>query len=407
MLDYHRLGEVPAKHHIQFPRKAGDATDGCPVYYEHCITRKGFDGAYTIAYRKNNPGREAGVRPSKLLDTFNIVEAGPLRRRHFRTAKAASKGTLWESLRVFVGNDDVRVGTSEPTVHDSGLLQNGDGDTLLFLHEGSGTLQSELGDLEVRRHDYVWIPRGLIHRLRFATGPVHVMWIECRTGLDIPDNFRNPAGQLTMDAPYSHRDFRRPHKLSAPSDVDADDQGHFVVLNKRNDRFTERLLPHHPFDVVGWDGVNYPVAFNIHDYQPKTGLVHLPPTIHTTFLGGKGQFVVCSFVPRKVDYHEKSIPCPYPHSSVDCDEVLWYVAGSFASRKGVGPGSISLHPAGIPHAPQPGRYEASFGHDRADELAVMIDTFKPLHPTSWALQNEDPDYHGSWMGAKGNQSYVD
>ncbi|MEK6976554.1 MAG: homogentisate 1,2-dioxygenase domain-containing protein [Candidatus Thermoplasmatota archaeon] len=430
MLDYHRLGQVPAKHHIQFPRAAGDETDGCPVYYEHCMTRKGFDGAYTIAYRKNNPGREAGYRASKLLDSFTVVDSGPLRRRHFRTPKAAAKGTLWESLRIFVGNEDVRIGTSEPTVLDTGLLQNGDGDTLLFLHEGSGVLHSELGDLPMRRHDYVWIPRGLVHRIRFdaasaasnkakgdpgagttqgETAPraPHVLWIECRSGLDIPANFRNPTGQLTMDAPYSHRDFRRPATLSQPSEDDADDQGHYVVLNKRGDKYTERLLPHHPFDVVGWDGVNYPVAFNVHDYQPKTGLVHLPPPIHTTFLGGRGSFVVCSFVPRKVDYHEKAIPCPYPHSSVDCDEVLWYVEGNFASRKGVGPGSISLHPAGIPHAPQPGRYEASFGHDRADELAVMVDTFKPLLVTTWALQNEDAEYHGSWMGAPKGGAYVD
>jgi homogentisate 1,2-dioxygenase len=427
MLDYHRLGQMPAKHHIQFPRAKGDETDGCPVYYEHCMTRKGFDGAYTIAYRKNNPGREAGFRPAKLLDSFTPADGGAIHRRHFRTPKAASKGTLWESLRVFVGNDDVRIGTSEPTVLDTGLLQDGDGDILLFLHEGSGMLSSELGDLEIRRHDYVWIPRGLVHRIRFdapagtsskparassegsagAARQPHVMWIECRSGLDIPSNFRNPAGQLTMDAPYSHRDFRRPTALSKPSKDDADAQGHYVVLNKRGDKYTERLLPHHPFDVVGWDGVNYPVAFNVHDYQPKTGLVHLPPPVHTTFLGGRGSFVVCSFVPRKVDYHEKAIPCPYPHSSVDCDEVLWYVEGNFASRKGVGPGSISLHPAGIPHAPQPGRYEASFGHDRADELAVMVDTFRPLQVTTHALQNEDPDYHSSWMGGKSTAAYVD
>ena len=250
MLDYHRLGEVPTKHHIQFPRAKGDVTDGCPVYYEHCLTRKGFDGAYTIAYRKNNPGREAGVRPSRLKDSFAAADAGPLRRRHFRTPAAAGQGTLWESLRVFVGNDDVRVGTAQPTVADTGLLQDGDGDILLFMHEGSGVLSSELGDLPFGRHDYVWIPRGLIHRIRFdglgaapkakgkaarkpaAGGPrPHVMWIECRSGLDIPSNFRNPTGQLMMDAPYSHRDYRRPATLSAPSPGDADMSGHFVVLN--------------------------------------------------------------------------------------------------------------------------------------------------------------------------------
>jgi homogentisate 1,2-dioxygenase len=414
MLDYHRLGLVPIKHHIQLPRPKQDMTDGCPVYYEHCLTRKGFDGAYTIAYRKNNPGREVAFRAAKLRDSFDPLShevEGPLRRRHIRAPGAAGKGTLWESLRILMGNEDVRIGTSEPTVLDSGLVQDGDGDLLLFVHQGEGTLHSELGDLEVRKHDYVWIPRGLVHRIRWLNGPVHVLWMECRAGLDIPANFRNPAGQLKMDAPYSHRDFRRPERLSAPSKDDADGEGNYVVLNKRNDLYTERLLPHHPFDVVGYDGAAYPIAFNVKDYQPKTGLVHLPPPIHTTFLGGKGSFVVCSFVPRKLDYHEKAIPCPYPHSSVDCDEMLWYVEGNFASRKGVGPASISLHPAGIPHAPQPGRYEASFGAERTDELAVMVDTFKPLRLTRFALEHDDPDYHGSWMaergGGSGPKTYVD
>jgi homogentisate 1,2-dioxygenase len=407
MIDYHHLGLLPAKHHTQLKRPKEDVTDGCPVYYEHCITRKGFDGNYSIAYRRNNPAREVASRPALLKDSFEPVQdSGPVRRHHYRTSKAAGKGTLWESLRVFVGNDEVRIGTSEPTVKDTGLLQNGDGDVLLFLHEGSGTLHSELGTLPIRRQDYVWIPRGLIHRIHFEGKP-HAMWMECRTGLDIPENFRNPAGQLKMDAPYSHRDFRRPTELSKASEDDSDGDGRYVVLNKRGDQYTERLLPHHPFDVVGWDGTNYPVAFSIRDYQPKTGLVHLPPPIHTTFLGGRGAFVVCSFVPRKVDYHPEAIPCPYPHSSVDCDEVLWYVEGDFASRKGVGPGSISLHPAGIPHAPQPGRYEASFGGERTDEMAVMVDTFRPLKVTRWAVESEDKEYHGSWMGAKSAGGYVD
>jgi homogentisate 1,2-dioxygenase len=408
MIDYHRLGQLPAKHHIQLKRPASDlASDGCPVYYEHCITRKGFDGGYTIAYRRNNPAMEVASRPAKLEDTFHPTP-GPLRRRHLVTPGVAGPGRLWESLRIVAGNEDVRIGTSQPTVPDSGLLANGDGDVLLFLHEGSGVLDSEVGRLEMRRHDYVWIPRGLVHRIRFAAGPVHVMWMECRGGLEIPSNFRNPVGQFRMDAPYSHRDFRRPTVLSSSDKADADKDGHYVVLNKRGDRYTEHVLPHHPFDVVGWDGTMYPVAFNIHDYQPKTGLVHLPPPIHTTFLGSKGSFVICSFVPRKLDYHPEAIPCPYPHSSVDCDELLWYVEGQFASRKGVGPASITLHPAGIAHAPQPGRYEASFGAQQTDEMAVMVDTFKPLHTTAWAAKGEDPEYHGSWMAGKATSgSYVD
>lgn len=419
MIDYHRLGQLPPKHHIQLPRSAADLAHGktngesSPVYYEHCLTRKGFDGGYTICYRKNNPGAEVSAKPSRLTDTFVLADEAKhaLTRRHFRAGGVAGKGTLWESLRILCGNDDIRIGTSEPTVPDSGLLQDGDGDLLLFVHEGAGLLSSELGDLRFGRQDYVWIPRGLVHRIRFDAGKVHVMWMECRGGLEVPGNFRNPWGQLKMDAPYSHRDFRRPERLSEPASGDFDAHGHVRITNKRGDRFSDRVLPHHPFDVVGWDGTSYPVAFNIKDYQPKTGLVHLPPTIHTTFLGGRGQFVVCSFVPRKLDYHAKSIPCPYPHSSVDCDEVLWYVEGNFASRKGVGPASVSLHPAGIPHAPQPGRYEASFGHERTDELAVMVDTFKPLHVTVHAVGGEDPDYHGSWHANKGrapaDMTYVD
>ncbi|HEX2065331.1 MAG TPA: homogentisate 1,2-dioxygenase [Candidatus Thermoplasmatota archaeon] len=408
MLDYHRLGAVPAKHHIQLKRPEGDpAADGCPVYYEHCITRKGFDGGYSIAYRRHNPAMEVATRPARLADTFQPSE-GPLRRRHLVTPGLAGPGTLWESLRVVAGNDDVRIGTSQPTVPDTGLVANGDGDLLLFLHEGAGRLSSELGDLELRRHDYAWIPRGLVHRIRFARGPAHVLWLECRAGLEIPANFRNPTGQLRMDAPYSHRDFRRPHALSAADEADRSEEG-FPVLLKRGDRFTERILPHHPFDVVGWDGTAYPVAFSIRDYQPKTGLVHLPPPIHTTFLGGRGSFVVCSFVPRKLDYHPEAVPCPYPHSSVDCDEMLWYVEGQFASRKGVGPASITLHPAGIPHAPQPGRYEASLGAQHTDEMAVMVDTFRPLRLTEWGAKAEDPAYHGSWVrgGAGAAGPYVD
>ncbi|HUR61930.1 MAG TPA: homogentisate 1,2-dioxygenase [Candidatus Thermoplasmatota archaeon] len=418
MIDYHGLGEMPAKHHIQFRRPASDpASDGCPVYYEHCITRKGFDGGYSIAYRRNNPAMEVASRPARLQDTYKPMPQ-PLRRRHLVTPGIAGPGTLWESLRIVAGNEDVRIGTSQPTVADTGLVQDADGDLLLFLHDGQGVLDSELGRLELRRHDYVWIPRGLVHRIRFtplaagvqggAGRPLaHVMWMECRSGLEVPSNFRNPVGQFRMDAPYSHRDFRRPAALSQADAKDAD-KGTYLVLTKRGDRFTERVLPHHPFDVVGWDGTAYPVAFSIHDYQPKTGMVHLPPPIHTTFLGGKGSFVICSFVPRKLDTHPEAIPCPYPHSSVDCDELLWYVEGQFASRKGVGAASITLHPAGIPHAPQPGRYEASFGAQQTDEMAVMVDTFKPLFVTEWGAKGEDAAYHGSWMGEKSTSgNYVD
>lgn len=417
MIDHHRLGTLPAKHHIALRRPDGPGADGCPVYYEHCVTRGGFDGPYSILYRENNPGQEVRTEPAPFAYDVEWVDpAGEtLERTHVPSGGLAGGGTLWESHRVLMGNDDVHVGTAEPTERDSGLCQNGDGDLLLFVHEGSGVLDSEMGRLPFRRHDYVWIPKGVVWRIRFdapeagAEGGrplAHVMVNECRAGLQVPGNFLNPVGQLKMDAPYSHRDFRRPESLSAADDADRGDDGLVRVLHKRKDRYRVRVLPHHPFDVVGWDGTTYPVAFNIHDYQPKTSTVHLPPPIHTTFIGGHGSFVVCSFVPRKVDYHPDAIPCPYPHSSVDCDEVLWYVEGDFTSRKGVGPGSLSLHPMGIPHAPQPGRYEASMGHERTNEMAVMIDTYRPLKLTKAAFEARDRDYHPSWWTGRESEDLI-
>ncbi len=405
VFQYHRLGKAPAKHHIALRRDAPDA-DGCPVYYEHCHTRGGFDGAYTILYREHNPGQEVRIEPAGIDGPEWIDPAGDdMIRTHVPSHGLAKEGGLYHSQTVLMGNQDIHIGTSQPTEEDSGLFQNGDGDILLFIHEGSGYVDSEMGHLPFKRHDYVWIPKGCIHRVQFD-GPAHVMINECRATLQIPSNFLNPVGQLKMDAPFSHRDFRRPEKLSEATNRDRGADGHVRVLHKRKDTYRVRVLPHHPFDVVGFDGTVYPVAFNIHDYQPKTSTVHLPPPIHTTFLGQGGAYVVCSFVPRKVDYHPDAIPCPYPHSSVDCDEVLWYVEGNFTSRKGVGPGSLSLHPMGVPHAPQPGRYEASMGHEATDEMAVMVDTYKPLMLSKEALAARDMDYHPSWYTGKEDSDII-
>lgn len=403
MIGYHRLGETPAKHHIALKRPKPDA-DGCPVYYEHCVTRGGFDGAFSILYREHNPGAESGHAAVDDLDVFQTETpyGDRMHRHHFPTGKVAGDGHLWESNRWIIGNDDVRVGTAEPTQTDTGLVQNGDGDLMLFIQEGSGSLDSEMGSLKFRQWDYVWIPKGVIHQIVFNKGPVHVMVMESPASFQVPSNFMNPVGQLKMDAPYTHRDFRRPERLSKGG------KGSAQVLHKRGDQWTERTLPHHPFDVVGWDGHVYPVAFNALDYEPKVGKTHLPPPIHTTFLGGNNSFVLCTFAPRLVDFHKDAIPCPYPHSSVDCDEILWYVDGDFTSRKGVGPGSISHHPMGIPHAPQPGKYEASMGTKDTSELAVMVDTYKPLLPTKHAIACEDAEYHPSWAKGNGNtDTYVD
>jgi len=247
---------------------------------------------------------------------------------------------------------------------------------------------AQIGDLAVGGGDYVLVPRGVITRVRISS-PLEGILFELRGGLHVPREFRNPVGQLRMDAPYTHRDFRRP-VFTGPR------PGPKRIVVKKDDAYVERIPAASPFDVVGWDGTVWPFAFPILAFQPRTGLVHLPPTIHSTF-AARGA-LVCSFVPRVTDTHPDAIPCPYPHSSVDCDEVIYYVRGNFTSRKGVGPKALSLHPAGVPHGPHPGAYEGSIGTRSTDELAVMMDTFLPLRLTPEALALEDPAYHDSWRG---------
>jgi len=260
------------------------------------------------------------------------------------------------------------------------------------VHEGSARLESSCGWLDVKKDDYVWVPKAMIHRWHLGATPFRAMVFEASGGVRVPEDFRNPVGQLRMDAPYAHRDFVRPTGPIAT--VDHVPDGPRELFVKRAGKFQRYALERSPMDVVGWDGFVYPFAFAIEKYQPKTGLIHLPPTIHATFAGPG--YLVCSFVPRVTDTHPQAIPCPYPHSSVDCDEVILYLRGNFTSRRGVGPGALSLHPAGIAHGPHPGAYEASIGSKRADELAVMVDTFKPLLPTAQASNIEDASYHESW-----------
>jgi homogentisate 1,2-dioxygenase len=299
---------------------------------------------------------------------------------------------------VLLSNSDVAIGVCRPTEKAARYFSNADGDELYFVQSGTGRIESMFGPLPYRPGDYLLIPRGTVYRVvpdATQGGGEGALWllIEGRTHIEIPQNFRNPAGQLRMDAPYSHRDFRRPAELPAPSGPEFHD-GRYPIIVKRGGSYHEIVRDADPMGVVGWDGTVYPIALSIHDYQPKVGRVHLPPTVFTTFVGGG--FVVCSFVPRLTDFDESAIPCPYPHSSVDCDEVIFYVSGNFTSRRGIGPASISHHPAGIPHGPQPGAYEGSIGKTRTDELAVMIDTFQPLGLTADARTIEDPNYHDSW-----------
>ena len=392
MLERLSKGLVPPKPHTAL-RSAADE-----LRHEECITRAGFDGPYSIVYHERRPH---DAEPIEVAHGWSIAAGRPARsllRHHFKTFEQRQRGGSALDARVpLLENDDVVLSVLAPDHEDPTYFVNGDADELIFIREGGGVLKTLLGDLPFRANDYLCLPRGLLHR--FVLDPTTSQeWlvIESRGAIAIPRQYRNEIGQLRMDAPYSHRDFR------APEFVGPCDEGIREVVVKRGDAFFGFRYARSPLDVVGWDGTYYPIAFSILDFQAKVGLVHLPPSVHATFaLPGA---LVCSFVPRLLDFHPQAIACPYPHSSVDIDEVLYYVRGNFTSRKGLHAGSISLHPAGIPHGPHPGAYEASSNAARTDELAVMLDCARPLRLTTAAFAISDAAYHHSFVDPGGSHS---
>jgi homogentisate 1,2-dioxygenase len=379
-------GRVPAKPHLVFK------SDGGGLLYEECLTRRGFDGPFSILYHERRPHEARPVAAARRFVTPATAPAPPsLLRRHYRCLELpAARGAPIEVRTPLLFNDDVVLGFVRPGVPDPSYFSNADADDLFFVFQGGGLVRSLFGNLEFRAGDYVCVPKGTLHRF-VPTAGVEQAWlsIECKGGLGLPAHYRNTVGQLRMDAPYSHRDFR------APTFTGPLDEGLRDVVVKRGDEFFGFRYDHSPLDVVGWDGAVYPFAFPILAFQPRVGQVHLPPPVHATFEAGGA--LICSFVPRPLDFHEAANPCPYPHSSVDVDEVLFYANGAFASRRGIGPGSLSLHPAGIPHGPHPGAYETAPGQTRTEELAVMLDCFAPLQPTSQAAALEDEGYHLSFV----------
>jgi homogentisate 1,2-dioxygenase len=384
MIDRMSCGLLPAKPHTVHRDAEGN------LLYEEMLTRGGFSGAFSYLYHRYAPMPAVEVTETSRGHAIPVADDAartPLKRRLYDSRKMTPGGMPFECRVPLLFNADVTVYFACPTESDDVYFANGDGDELWYVEEGSARLESSCGWLAIEKGDYVWIPRSMIHRWHVKS-PMRMMCFEGHGGVMIPKDFRNPVGQLTMDAPYTHRDFVR---TEGPIGVQ---DGPCEMVVKKGGRFTRLLLERPPMDVVGWDGFVYPWAFNIEKYQPKTGQVHLPPTIHTTFAGPG--FLVCSFVPRVTDTHPQAIPCPYPHSSVDCDEVILYLRGNFTSRRGVGPGAISLHPAGVVHGPHPGAYEASIGSTRTDELAVMVDTYLPLLPTAQAVNIENAAYHDSW-----------
>lgn len=384
MLDRVVAGDVPRKHHIALRGPGGE------LRHEECFTRDGFDGPYTILYHLDRPHTHQPAPVEHGWTTALLDEGRPLAKRHYKSQALDRRGGPPVDARIaLLGSADVTVGVAFPDAPDPVYVADADADQLLYIHAGGGTVVSPCGELRFEQGDYVCIPQAMVHRIVPDGGALqHWFWMELR-GVHLLTQWRNETGQLRMDAPYCHRDFRRP-AFAGP----LDEKIRRLVV-KRGEAWHGFELGASPLDVVGWDGTVYPWAFPILAFQPRVSSVHLPPTWHGTF-GARGA-LVCSFVPRLVDFHPEAIPCPYPHSSPGCDEILFYAAGNFTSRRGVGPGSISHHPTGIPHGPHPGAYEASIGSTRTDELAVMMDTTLPLRPTAAALAIEDPDYMRSFV----------
>lgn len=384
---YVKMGRVPPKRHVQFRRPDG------ALYTEEVIGAEGFSGIYSIAYHLHPPTLvEAIGEPQDVAVEF--ADKDFLRHRHFLGKDVAPSGDWLTGRRYIMGNADVLLALCAPTEPMADFYKNATHDELVFVHDGEGRLETALGTVEFTQGDYVHVPRTLTHRWVF-TGEVQprLLVIEAPTEFRPPKRYRNQFGQLLEHSPYYERDFRPPSELET-----IDQEGRFTVHIKKHGRLFPYVYRYHPFDVVGWDGYMYPYAISIHDFEPITGRIHQPPPVHQMFEANN--FVVCSFVPRLFDYHPQAIPAPYNHSNIDSDEVLFYAEGDFMSRKGIERGSFTLHPGGIPHGPHPGTTEASIGKTETKELAVMVDTFRPLHLTKEALEIEDEGYAFSWQPEK-------
>jgi len=381
---YHKLGKIPQKRHTQFEKPDGS------LYYEQLFGTIGFDGMSSLSYHVHRPTQVKEI--GKALDVSpKIAVEKNITSRKFIGFDVAPKDDFLEAREPLLVNNDVHVGLAAPrkSVTDY-FYKNADADEMLFIHKGSGTLKTFLGNIPFEYGDYLIIPRGMIYQIEFDTEDNRILYAESFHPIYTPKRYRNWFGQLLEHSPFCERDYKLPQDLQT-----FDEKGEFLMKIKKQGMLHQLVYASHPFDVVGWDGYNYPYGFSIHNFEPITGRVHQPPPVHQTF--ETGAFVVCSFCPRLYDYHPKAIPAPYNHSNIDSDEVLYYVDGDFMSRTGIGPGYISLHPAGIPHGPHPGTYEASIGKKGTEELAVMIDTFKPLQVTENALKIDDGKYYKSWL----------
>lgn len=381
---YHKLGQIPDKRHTIFRKPNGE------LYAEELVSTEGFSSTYSLIYHTYPPTMVKKIDEAYSVAPKIIVEKH-LKHRSLHGFKIQPKADYLESRKAVLVNQDLHISLAAPQNSMSDYFyKNADADEMIFVHKGSGTLKTLVGNLTFSYGDYLVVPRGMIYQLEFDSEDNRLFIVESFSPLYTPKRYRNWFGQLLEHSPYCERDIRKPKDLETH-----DEKGDFLIKIKKEGMIHEYIYATHPFDVVGWDGYNYPYALSIHDFEPITGRVHQPPPVHQTF--ETNAFVVCSFVPRLYDYHPEAIPAPYNHSNIDSDEVLYYVDGDFMSRNNVEQGLISLHPAGIPHGPHPGAMERSIGQTETEELAVMVDTFKPLKVTEAALKLDDGKYYKSWI----------
>ena len=384
MPQYHKQGSIPRKRHTQFRNEEGK------LYAEELVSTHGFSNIYSLIYHCHPPtlvkslGEPFSREPKVVAQRF-------LKHQSFLGFNIEPEDDYIESKKAVLVNNDLHISLAAPRKSISDyFLKNADADEVIFVHKGSGVLKTIYGDIEFGYGDYLVIPRGTIFQLHFNDENNRLFIVDSFTAIEFPKRYMNNYGQFEEHAPMCERDIRRPENMKTYNET-----GDFKVMIKKQGIVYPYVYATHPFDAIGWDGNLYPYAFNIQDFEPITGRLHMPPPIHQTFEAHN--FVICSFVPRMYDYHPLSIPAPYNHSNVDSDEVLYYVDGDFMSRKSVAQGQITLHPAGIPHGPHPGTVEKSIGQKETKELAVMVDTFKPLWLTEEGIRIMSDDYYRSWI----------
>lgn len=381
---YHQLGSIPHKRHTIHEKPNGG------MFYEQLFGTVGFDGMSSNLYHHHRPTMVKDIGDSKDV-TPEIAVDKNIKAYRLKGFEVAPTDDYLESRVPVLTNSDCTIELASPRKSMTDYFyKNADADEVIFIHKGTGTFKSLLGELDFSYGDYLVVPRGMIYQMHFNSEDNRLFVVQSSSPIYTPKRYRNYFGQLLEHSPFCERDIRRPKNLKA-----YDEKGDFLMKIRKENMLHEFTYASHPFDVVGWDGYNYPYAFSIHDFEPITGRIHLPPPIHQTF--ESAGFVICSFVPRLYDYHPKSIPAPYNHSNIDSDEVLYYVDGDFMSRNDIEPGHISLHPAGVPHGPHPGAAERSIGEKETEELAVMVDTFKPLKITKQAMAIADDTYWKSWL----------